>query len=381
MDTMNIPTRSDLRSLIDRQKGSCVSLYMPAHRAGSERRQDPIRFKNLVRQAQEQLEAAGVRSPEARGILEPAADLLRHNDFWQHQGDGLAVFAAPGIFQPYRLPLGMNEMAVAGSHFHVKPLLPLFMGDGRFYLLLLSQNSARLFQGTHFQIMELNPAEMPHSLSDALPYDDVQRSLQFHSVGQGRTMFHGHGAPSDDEKRRLLEYFRQLNRGLRDLNRTGNVPLVLAGVEYLHPIFREANTFPWLLEEGIRGNTEELPVQELHRQAWSIVEPAFMEERRKAVQQYHLALGSGQAGREVRAVLPSAEQGRVAALFVTLGVAAWGAYDRETRAVQLHENQLSASEDLLDLAAVYTLQHEGQVYALPVGDMPDKTPVAAVYRY
>jgi len=41
-------------------------------------------------------------------------------------------------------------------------------------------------------------------------------------------------------------------------------PLVLAGVEYLFPIYQEANTYPDLVEEGITGNPENLKPEELH---------------------------------------------------------------------------------------------------------------------
>jgi hypothetical protein len=54
----------------------CVSLYMPAHRAGRETEQDPIRFKNLLRQAEERLHAEGMRSAEARNFLKEPQRLL-----------------------------------------------------------------------------------------------------------------------------------------------------------------------------------------------------------------------------------------------------------------------------------------------------------------
>ncbi|MCE2703319.1 MAG: hypothetical protein LW859_39355 [Anabaena sp. 49633_E8] len=41
-------------------------------------------------------------------------------------------------------------------------------------------------------------------------------------------------------------------------------PLILAGVEYLLPIYRQANTYPYLAETGITGNAEILKMQELN---------------------------------------------------------------------------------------------------------------------
>jgi hypothetical protein len=41
------------------------------------------------------------------------------------------------------------------DRFHLKPLLPLLTGDGRFYILALSQNQVRLLQGTRYSVRGL----------------------------------------------------------------------------------------------------------------------------------------------------------------------------------------------------------------------------------
>jgi len=63
--TMNTLRQAFLNSHPDR----CVSLYMPTHRAGRETEQDPIRYKNLLREAEERLMANGLRSPEVQEML------------------------------------------------------------------------------------------------------------------------------------------------------------------------------------------------------------------------------------------------------------------------------------------------------------------------
>jgi hypothetical protein len=125
-----------------------VSFYLPTHRAVPETRQDPIRFKNLLRAAEGQVLAAGARAAEASAMLAPAFELLEDTDFWLDQQDGLAVFAAAGFFRRYRVPSRLDKMVVVSHRFHVKPLVPLVTGDSTFFLLALSQNQVRLFEGT-----------------------------------------------------------------------------------------------------------------------------------------------------------------------------------------------------------------------------------------
>jgi hypothetical protein len=127
-------TTARLKKLVETEKGVRVSLFMPTHRRSAETKEDQIRFKNLLGEAEKALLDG---YPEEQELLEPTRSLLQDNPFWQHQGDGLTVFFSPGEFQYYRLPISLEELVVVGERFHLKPLLPLLSGDGRFHVLAL----------------------------------------------------------------------------------------------------------------------------------------------------------------------------------------------------------------------------------------------------
>jgi hypothetical protein len=86
-------------------------LFAPVQPGGG---QDPIRWKNLVREAERLLQEAGTRSPSAQDLLRPAAELFDEVAFWQSGGSGLACFLAPGFARHYRLDLSWPERAVVG---------------------------------------------------------------------------------------------------------------------------------------------------------------------------------------------------------------------------------------------------------------------------
>jgi len=123
----------------------------------------------------------------------------------------------------------------------------------------------------------------------------------------------------------ILRYFPQVDGGLRNLLGDEGAPLVLAGVEYLLPIYKEANSYPHLVDEGIEGNPEELSAKELHEQPWAIVHPLFLAAQKEAAAQYrHLAsAGSEQASSDLKEVVPAAYHGRVETLFVAVGLQKW----------------------------------------------------------
>ena len=124
--------RADSTQLLAEQDEPCLSLTMPTHRAFPESEQGPVRYRNLVRLLGSALEKKfGKRDETSQQLLSQVEKLGSEGpdddfaDFWSRQKEGLAVFAAPGMFAWYRVPIPLREIAVVSNSFHVKPLLPL----------------------------------------------------------------------------------------------------------------------------------------------------------------------------------------------------------------------------------------------------------------
>ena len=168
---MRIFTREELRTLVESSQAPCVSIYLATHRLPTENQQDRTRLKNLLRQAHESLLTYGLRTAEAEALLLPATRLLEAIPFWKDKRDGMALFISPGIFRQYQLPTSFEPLVVVAHRFHVKPLLA-FLGGNQFFVLALSQNAVRLFEGSPFGLSAIDDLEgVPKSLADALKYD------------------------------------------------------------------------------------------------------------------------------------------------------------------------------------------------------------------
>lgn len=388
---MNILSRADLKALINRPAAdhtASISLYMPTHRAGDQVRQDPIRLKNLIRQAEGLLETGGVRPHERQDLLAPLSQLVTDMPLWRARGDGLAVFRSRAVFRYYRVPLPLEDLVIVEDHFHIKPLLPLFVGDGRYYVLAFSQKQVRLFECTRQSVREVDLKDVPPNFDEALRYDQPEKHLQVHGGGPrgvaGGSVFHGQGAAGDEKthKRDLARFAQLVNHGLHALLKDSSAPLILAAVDYLIPIYREANVYPHLMPQALPGNPDGKTPDDLHREAWAVVEPEFQKAQRQAQERYRgFILSKGPVSRDLREVVRAAHDGRVDALFVSVGQHQWGGFDPETGAVFEHVTAQPGDADLTDLAAIDTLSHGGRVYAVKPGDVPDAAPVAAVFRY
>jgi hypothetical protein len=384
MDLINLKT---LEHKLSSHPEWAISAYMPTHRAGRETEKGPIRFKNLLSKAEEALKGKGMGPRDIEAVLRPARSLLEGSGFWQHQSDGLAMFISPDFFQLYRLPIHFEEMMVFSNHFYIKPLLPLFSNDGHFYIIALSQNEVRLLEGTRYAVDEVEVEEELPNLAEAMKYLNFTKHLQFHT-GSGRVtesgdaaaMYHGHD-PSDKDEKRLVEWFHKIDDVLPEAITNRQTPIVLAGVEYLFPLFKKASSFNNILAEGVVGNPEELRAEEIHAKAWPLIEPLFKETQEEAFTRYKDLSNTDQITTDLEETFLAAYQGRVDTLFTVKDYQVWGSYDSDKNEVHIHKEFSSGDEDLLNLICINTLKYGGTVFVVDPGQLPAASPQAAILRF
>lgn len=380
---MDLMTPAVMGSLLARQTGPSVSLYMPTERAGRETRQGPIRLKNLLGEAREQLAGFGMRSAEADELLKEATGLVSDDAFWQHQEDGLAVFAGSRGTDLYRLPAEFRELVVIGPVYHLKPLWPLLTSEDRFYVLTLSRNQIRLLWGNRFEVGEIDiPDEIPESLAEALWFDDPESQLQHRGssrAGQGRVVaeFHGHGVPEERDNARLAMFLRAVDSGLRDLIQPAD-PLVLAGVDDIVAQFRAVTSHDNVVEQTVSGNADIESARELHASALEVMQPLFTGTAQADTSR--VLAGGDLVVRDVSEILEAAIHGRVDTIFVPLWRQHWVEISEDGTTIGEADARSLTSRDAFDVAASAAWSAGGRVHAVVDAELPGGSP-GAVLRY
>jgi hypothetical protein len=378
-------TRAALEELTSLELRPAVSILMSTHRAGRDVGQDWIRLKNLLRDVERQLEARDLPKAEVARLLAPGHELVDDRAFWRHQDEGFAVYAAPNFFRSYRCPERFRELAVVAESFHVTQLFPLMSADRPFYVLALSQNDVRLIRATRTDAMLVDLGDLPRSLPEALLTEPPGQELQQHvvsAVGAQRLVaFHGHGPGLDHRKDEIRQFFHRLDRALRPFLPDRDVPLVLAAVDYLIPIYHEANSHRGLLPEAIHGNPEGQTAAMLGSRAWELVRGHFDGADHAAVARYEELAGSRRVSSDVPAILRAAHEGRASDLFLAPDARRWGRFEPESGAVTVRESPGVLDEDLLNLAAIHVFKRGGIVHVVAREHVPGHADIAAIFRY
>jgi hypothetical protein len=382
-------TRSDLSTLMDAAPPLGVSIFLPTHVRGSEIRQDPIRLKNLVAEARDELLATGLSHREADGLLAPAAALIDDYSFWRHQDQGLALFLGDAEIHRFMVPLPLAEQVLVGPGFHITPLLPVLAADGAFHVLTITADRVRLFDASRFALTEVDAGDLPGSLDDVKGAPDYQNPVQAAPVARPHTgsvnisnaQVYG-DSPEDWRKNRLVEYVRQIAGTLQDRLASDQRPVVLVANAEVGGHFQKLGTLGPLLAGVVETNPEAMDTRELHEAAYAVMLPRLDAGRKQAVERFAALLGSGdgRAATGIEEVVRAAYQGRVETFLLAEGKTVCGRFDKEAEKVIIGQALAETGQDLIEAAAVQTLCHGGSTFVLSEADMPQLT-AAAIMRY
>jgi len=366
----------------------CVTVFMPTHRAGQEvnEGQDQILLKKQLKTIARELESRGFNEREIDEYLHAGRELLKETYLWRNLSDGLALFVGKDFFQYYTVPLHFEEFIYISDHFYLRPLIPLFTGDGRFFLLTVTLNGVKFYEGSRDSLTQVYVKNLtPARLEEVVGYDYEQKSLNYRTGQSGDVaggMFHGHGEGKEDRKDEIKRFLRAVNDGLMEMLHDEDAPMVVACVDYLFPIFREVNNYPYLLNQPVAGNPEHWGVGALHEKSWEVVRPVFEKILEEKKENFNNLLATDRTSYHIEEIVPDAVHGRVDTLFIRDRGDIYGVFDPAENKVEVDEARKLPSASLLNLAAVKTFLQGGKVFLLEAEEMPvPEAIVNALMRY
>lgn len=382
------PSSRDLEQVIEHSDGRALSIYMATHRAGAAKRQDPIRLRNLIKQAEQELAAADAGADD---LLRPVRQLLDESLFMQGRHAGLAIFRDSDRMRVFATDAAPQELLVVDDRFFVRPLLADLYRSRRFYLLALSIKAVRCFGVDRQDWRAIKLPDAPASLAEARGVIEPDRAIQYHSGaamhqpdGDRPAVFHGQGAAGDDalEKKYLNDFCHQLDRAMYRALDDRNLPLLLAGVDWIIASFRNVSTWPNIATPTVAGNVEHLSDQQVVDKAIEVMRDEYDSHQERAVARYRSAEAAGQTTDDVNQIVHSAAIGRIDSLLVAEEAHAWTQPPASPNdEPQPHEPRRLGDVDLIEHAVVDTLRRGGRVYPLGDNEMPVGRPVIATLRY
>lgn len=370
--------------VFDTQKPPCLSLYQPTHRRHPENQQDPIRFRNLVKELEASL-AQKYEAKETKEMLKPFHKLAANADFWNHSSDGLVVLAAGDFFRVYQVQRPVSELAVVADSFHLKPLLRIQQSADRYHVLAISGKKVSLYEANRYGISLLALSEEATEAIDSAR--EASRKVMHVEVsttvpGSGAKGVHGGQGSGESDDNDNERYFRAVDRViLKHYTRPSGLPLILVSLRENNNEFRRVSRNPLLVEKGIETNPESLTIDEIRERAWQAIEPHYTARLTAMIDTFKSAQSKKLGGSDLEEVVQAAEAGRVATLLLEADRQIPGRYDDATGEIEFDKIENPDVDDLLDDLGEKVIKAGGQVLVLPKDKMPTNSGLAAIYRF
>ncbi|MBE0662413.1 MAG: hypothetical protein IH597_08090 [Bacteroidales bacterium] len=384
---MDSLTKELLKELLLIDRAPCLSLYMTTHKSHPDNLQDPIRFKNLVKQMEESL-LRKYSADEAQKHLGPFEELMDDKDFWNHTSEGLAVLSADELFKAIRLPIAVEELAVVADSFHTKPLQKYLQSSDNYHVLGLSLHEIRLYEGNRHSLVEINVSPgVPKTITEALGDELTEKHTTVASYGgaggDSTSMHHGHGGQSDETEKDAERFFRVVAEAVAEhISKPTGWPLVLAALPEHHSLFQKVNKNPLVLPDGIMINPTSVSTDKLVELAWEAFEPVYSLKLKSLAERFEQARANGKGSDDYKEVAVAAVEGRVDTLLVEADrIIAVRITNLITGNTQKKDMDNPRVDDLLDDMGELVTKMGGLVMVLPPESMPSETGLAAMFRY
>ncbi len=375
--------------LLHNKEVPCLSLYQTTHRQHPDNVQDPIRFRNLVKELEESLRQKYPKR-EVMPLLKQFHTLADNAAFWNHTTDGLAVLAAPGMFCVYRLPRPVADLVVVADSFHTKPLMRITQSADHYQILGLSRNSFKLFEGNRDNLIEMFPVESGAWTADEmLDKDPGAREGAHRAYGPtgghgptGDSVWSGTDVKQDLVDRDTEQFFRAVDQAvMHRYDKSSGMGLILAALPEHHNLFRSVSKNPQLLKDALDVHPDAMSIDALRERAWQLIQPQYLERLAGFVDSYGVANGRGQGSDLLDDIAKAAVEGRVATLLIEADRIVPGQIDVATGRVTVGKLDDPEVDDLLDDLGELVLKTGGEVVIVPAERMPTNTGAAAVFRF
>lgn len=366
--------------MMEKGKRPVISIYVDTNIKKPDRLENPIRFKNLVKEVQ-----ASLKDKEFKGFKdlfllfkEMEEDAL----FWEGATESMAILGDEEECIVYKLPVNVKSLAIVSDSYYIKPLLRSFQSYGHYHVLGLNRDNFVLYEADRYGIHAIPVDEKDATMEGVLGTEKTAPHLSVASIGGDQSMYHGHGGAKDERKVDQEKFFRHVDAFvLEQYSKIARIPLILVGLDEHQGKFRKLTKNAFLIEEGIKVDIDALDKKSLHEKVQAVMEGLFKHQLKNRMEAFGEARAKDQGSDDLIQIGKAITEGRVATLYLEENKVHPGQFDPILGIVTQGDLEDPKIGDVYDNMAEVVLSRGGNVLILEKEDMPTERDIAAVYRY
>lgn len=357
----------DIRLLQSMRGYPALSILAPMQRSHIDNQQDQLRIKNLVTEATNRLLNEFPRR-EIEMLLSRLDELVASIDYGSVL-DGVAIFVNQDSARLFSLPFAPIERVVVDESFATRDLVRTINHTQRYWVLMLSEQPTRLFEGVGETLIEVKDGGFPMT----------------HSGPGGATRLPGgkginRSAYRDDQHR---QFFRKVDDAFQQFYADDLLPLAVVGVDRYLSFLREVSALTDANIVEVKGNYDRVSTFELAKIVWPQMEIQLTALRHQVLEDLDVAVGAQKYASTIGEVWRLAYEGRGRTLVVEENYH----YPATSDESGMHITPASDAalpgviDDAVDEVIETVLAKGGQVVFVDDGTLEQHQRVALILRY
>lgn len=356
--------KSKLNELKNVKSENCVTLILNTHRTKPDNLQDAIALKNLISEAESRLvDHCDKRiALDIVGKLQAIENQMDHN----YNLESLILFANENTMEFIRLPISVEPRVIIDSSFATRDLVRAMHQESNYYILLLSQQKARLMEAFNDKLVQ--------EYSGAFPMENT-------------TLFTTTGAEQSNANRQTnltLEFFNRIDKEVNNIRSTHPLKVLLCTEESnFYEYQKIADQNESLLEIFHNKNWIDEKAHQVVSDSWELVKSEIEAKNNARIEALNEAVNSGKFLSDVNDILLALQDGRVQTLLIEEGLFHSGIiHEKQIELVDAdRKNEPNVVDDIYDELIERNQMFGGDVVFLPDGKLEKFHRFAAIVRY
>lgn len=286
--------RHDIKLLQAIRQYPSVTIILPTYRTAPENFKDPIRVKNLVKEAEERL-LAEFTWRQVDSLTTRLNKLVEQLDY-RYMTEGLAIYVNKDFARSFSLPFKPAEQVIIDETFATRNLVLALNRTQRYWLLALSENSTRLFEGVRDSLTEITEGGFPMT-------NEGPGAATRLPGGQGINR----SAYRDEVDR---QFYREVDAAFKEFMNDDELPLVVAGVDRNLSFFQEVSNHTSSIIGTLRGNYDQTLPHELAEMVWPLVKANRALQTEQVLKELDAAMSAKRYAYSAAEVWHMAQEGR-----------------------------------------------------------------------
>jgi len=366
--------------MMEKGKRPVISIYVDTNIKKPDRLENPIRFKNLVKEVQ-----ASLKDKEFKGFKDLFSLFKEMEEdalFWEGATESLAILGDEEECIVYKLPVNVKSLSIVSDSYYIKPLLRSFQSYGHYHVLGLNRDNFVLYEADRYGIHPIPVAEKDSTMEGVLGTEKTAPHLSVASIGGDQSMYHGHGGAKDERKVDQEKFFRHVDTFiLENYSKTDKIPLILVSPDEHQGEFRKLSKNSFLIDEGIKIDGDSLDKKSLYEKVQDVMQELFKKELKERMDNFSEAHAKDLGSDDLVQIGRAIAEGRVATLYLEENMVHPGIFDSNLGTIIQGQIENPRVGDVYDDMAEVVLSRGGKVLILAKEDMPTASDIAAVYRY